>query len=442
MLSTKNALCLYRFSNLFALQALNKASFNFLQRFFTIIVDDKNFLELDFICISRILASSELLITSELEVCNAADKWLNHNIEERCKYFKELVLKVRFNFLSADTIELLLNESTLFTKVREHLSNKKEVLDCKEYFNRHRNNTNLTSRYCNQNMFHILTCGDDKTTLSQVVSKVNQVDISGSTLRENFLSLLKERKHSSVFYVKGEVYVFGGYDNDFSFTSSVDKYSPATKTWAKVSSMVGEHTNFCACAFMRKVFIIGGYIDQVRSDCCLQFDTSDCSWKQLSKISSVRIFASCAVFEGKIVMSGGWSSNDENNNIYLKSVESYDVTPDKWSSMPDMNSIKAFHNSVAIKNKLYVISKSNICEVYDSVCKKFVIMKPPSLNRYSSVISCSIGNKIYVFQDDSPKVFYYDVIKNEWSEELCDVTINLSKFSCVKVPSLYEKIKN
>ena len=86
----------------------------------------------------------------------AADKWLNHKIEERCKYFKELVLKVRFNLLSADTIELLLNESTLFTKVREQLANKKEVLDCKEYFNRHRNNTNLTSRYCNQNMFKYL----------------------------------------------------------------------------------------------------------------------------------------------------------------------------------------------------------------------------------------------------------------------------------------------
>ena len=48
----------------------------------------------------------------------------------------------------------------------------------------------------------------------------------------------------------------------------------------------------------------------------------------------------------------------------------------------------------------------------------------------------SIENKIFVLQDESLNIISYDIDKNEWSEESCEVTKNIRFFSSVKVPCL------
>ena len=169
-------------------------------------------------------------------------------------------------------------------------------------------------------------------------------------------------------------------------------------------------------------------------------------------MNNTRRGAACTVFEEKIVVSGGYGHD---NNIKQKSVESYDVTGDEWSPMPDMvNGKVSYHDMVVVKNKLFVISSvADDCELFDNTCKKFVTLKSPHM----SVVfleAIPIGSKIYVFQSDScnksfsignlifknpfqdeaPSMFCYDVDKDEWSEMPCDATKNLEHFSCVKVP--------
>ena len=77
-LNIQNVLNLYQLTNLFNVSHLGKASFIYIERFFTMLVETRHFLELDYTAISKILASSELTITSELEVYKAADLWLSH----------------------------------------------------------------------------------------------------------------------------------------------------------------------------------------------------------------------------------------------------------------------------------------------------------------------------------------------------------------------------
>ena len=67
--------------------------------------DTQNFLELDYFLVAKILASSDLVITSEVEVYNAADRWLKYKIEERRKFAKHLLLKVRLPLLSDNTLQ-------------------------------------------------------------------------------------------------------------------------------------------------------------------------------------------------------------------------------------------------------------------------------------------------------------------------------------------------
>ena len=137
------------------------------------------------------------------------------------------------------------------------------------------------------------------------------------------------------------------------------------------------------------------------------------------------------MFEGRIVVCGGW----DNNINTLNTVETYDVVADKWSSMPNMIQSKRRHSLVAVRNKLFVIAYgSDICEVYEDRSKKFVALKSPPVEDIYLNKAISIGSKIFVFQDNKAAVLCYDVDKNEWSEESCEITKFLEFFCCVTIP--------
>ena len=59
----KDSAFVYQFVNLFNLSSLRNSTFSFIQRCFTIVSDNESFLELQYNFISKILSSSELLIT-------------------------------------------------------------------------------------------------------------------------------------------------------------------------------------------------------------------------------------------------------------------------------------------------------------------------------------------------------------------------------------------
>ena len=94
-----------------------------------------------------------------------------------------------------------------------------------------------------------------------------------------------------------------------------------------------------------------------------------------------------------------------------------------------MNSGKYNHSLVVVKNKLFVISKrEDDCEVFDNICKNFISIKSPKFISISIISAFSIENKIYAFQDLSSKIHSYDINRNEWSEDSCEVIKNTYHF--------------
>ena len=81
------------------------------------LAETNNFIELDFFTVSKILTSSELNITSELEVFYAADKWLTYNITNHSRFAKSLLQKVRLPLLSYHALHYLLNRTSSFTAI-------------------------------------------------------------------------------------------------------------------------------------------------------------------------------------------------------------------------------------------------------------------------------------------------------------------------------------
>ena len=238
----------------------------------------------------------------------------------------------------------------------------------------------------------------------------------------------------------GEVYVLGGINNNYR-KISIEKYSPFTNTWEKVTDMYDYRSSFSACSFIDDVYIIGGHIPSNINESCVKFNTKSRTWGACAVLNEDRSSASSVVFEGRIVVSGG------NNRGSLNSVEAYDHVADMWSYMSNMVEGRYNHISVTVKNKLFILGGSMFhsepeifCEMYDSRCNKFIAVKPPPNSLTFDILNpesvISIGSKIAVFGDQTDTILFYDVEKEEWSEEPFAVTSKLQGYRCTKVANL------
>ena len=148
-------------------------------------------------------------------------------------------------------------------------------------------------------------------------------------------------------------------------------------------------------------------------------------------------YAASSAYQGKMVVSGGIDNSlQRSSNL----VEAYDHTVDEWIEMPSMINARHCHSQITVQNKLFIVgSGKESCEVYDSDCKKFVLINKP-IRSYNSFYrpfeAISIGNKIIVYDYRVKYFSCYDMEKDEWSEEEFELTRNLQYFSCVKVPQL------
>ena len=432
-ISVQNAITFYQLTKLYKIKCSADIIFNYIERCFPMVAETQNFLEVEFNEFSKILNSSELNIHSELEINNAASSWLRHNSTERSKFAEQLLLTVRLPLLSDHALQYILNESSPLTENSDCVNILKKTSIRKENIFQNKSSKYYTSRYCNQTKYNILICGGMNNEC-KTVSNVKQIDGKDLNNVKVLPSMTNVRYDSEVVWLKGDVYIFGGYDNN-GWLKSVEKYSHSTNTWNIVAYMYNNRRCFCACSCMESISVIGGcyYANgkwPIVTNSCLQFDTKNNNWKEITAMNEARKYAACTVFEGKIVVSGGM---DDNHNIF-NTVESYDVIADQWSSMPNMIDGKCGHSLVVVRNKLFVIGYgSDTCEVFESRSNKFVALKSPPVDFVELNKAIAIGSKILVFQNDTTTVHCYDVDKNEWSEESCEVTRNLGSFSCVKL---------
>ena len=291
-------------------------------------------------------------------------------------------------------------------------------------------------------MFNIIVSGGEMrsgTEQTTTLDRFHQVDGENFNKVKNLVSMKLGRSYHKTIYCKGEIYVFVGNDNSEDTVLRVDKYSLITNTWKHVTDMPANRDGCCACAFMNKIFIIGGCFFKHFYN-CLTFDTKQKKWNEVAKMKEAGAFGACAIFQGKVVFSGGMSYKDERT-----AVQAYDHAANTWSYMPKMIEERIGHSSVACKNKLFVIGSihgngSETCEVFDSTCNKFVFLKQkPNSVKFSlsnQVQAFSIGSKLIALGHDSATAVCYDVEKEEWSEESCGVTENINHFGCTAVPKM------
>ena len=144
----ENASAKYQISKIFCIGSLRRAVFLYVQQHFSAVAKTESFLHLDFGCVNEILSSSELRVTSEIDVLQTADYWLS--VESREMFAKKLLLKIRFPLLANRVLRSIsrgsLTKHSSFSKNDECLELIEEILLNKEEFYRNKPRSHYTSR--------------------------------------------------------------------------------------------------------------------------------------------------------------------------------------------------------------------------------------------------------------------------------------------------------
>ena len=214
---------------------------------------------------------------------------------------------------------------------------------------------------------------------------------------------------------------FKMFPGDFDFSNNLIQF-PDTRN------------NYCVCSFMKNLYVIGGRHVYRSKRTRLEFTTRNSEWEYIRRLSESRSNAACTVFEGKIVVSGGYNWKGS------KSVEAYDHHENKWTYLPYMIDERYCHGSVSMGNKLFVIGGNwnKTCEAFDSISRKFTAIKKIEITYTVMLSVVVIGNKIFAFPKHIQfscllKHFYiYDVLNDQWCvKDLSEVKYVIG---CSKLP--------
>ena len=416
-----NATLYYTLADLFKISTIPDVALQYIERCFRMVVEFDSFLELDVSLVRKILRSSGLYITSELEVFYALDNWIINNIEERRQFAKDLLLNVRLHLLSNPALNCLLNKTSSISDIDECkaiiqnvLRNKDNILEI--------NSASLTHRYCDHKLFDVVICEEPDYKL-----KTKQLQlVEGETLKykKNLATLAITKKLYNAVELKGVIYIFMENNNNICVT----KFSIDSNVWEHVINW--SHRNaFCTCVFINSIFMIGGIENYKIIDSCIEYDTKYPHVEKLSRLNLERFSAASTVFEGKMLVSGGYT---QDSNHPTQTVEVYDDIANKWSYMCSMVNGSFNHSLIAINNKLFVIGAN--FEVFDSSSETFVALIPCKFVSTSVAGSVSISNKIFVFRSESPKVVTYDITEEKWDVEVGEHAMYYKKGCCVKIP--------
>ena len=249
-----------------------------------------------------------------------------------------------------------------------------------------KNSVLYQTRYCAQEDFTIALCTHRSVRKLEPPFNLNNYRVSKQ------LGVFFKKKYNSKIVASGtDLFLI----SESRKQCTVEKYSESSGNKNILPPLIDRRFNFCVCSFMHKIYVIGGCRKTLENIyTCMCYDIKNYRWNYIASIIESRYYASCAVFKGKIVVTGGILRN---NFFKLNSSESYCFHENSWKKFPNMLINRCLHATVSMNNKLFVIggNYSNDCEVFDSVTNKFVIITNLiGINHFVNAVS--VGYKIYI----------------------------------------------
>lgn len=228
-------------------------------------------------------------------------------------------------------------------------------------------------------------------------------------------SLNLDRAYSaSILLPNGNVLVTGGEGgNPAEITNTCELYDYKANTWTYTANMnIQRFYHQMVQIDSNRVLVIGGY----REKSCEIYNIKENTWSITDSLKQGRLFGFTTTLlnNGKVIIVGGlYQSEDLTTRYYLKDVELFDPTQEKWQKTDSLIIAKSYHTSTLLKDgRLLVAGGSGAgreCELFDPAIEKWEVADSLNQERdMSSAVLLDNGNVLVSGGDD------YSNLTNPW----------------------------
>lgn len=297
-----------------------------------------------------LLRDDELHVTTEEQVINLIDRWVQVDESQRKQFFPTLVLCARIGLCKIsylrgviETHELVQTDestSSHFLKMIEWLTlnntSHDALLPFDEYFFRLRVPSGVIvviggwSRRMPTNIFEVYNIRANKWIKKK--------------WHDN-----KPRAYYGITLMDDCIYCIGGFDG-LRYYSSTKKFNIRTFKWDNLACMNESRGYVCAVTYRGSIYAIGGTDGVVRHNTCEIYNFEMKQWYKIEEMNCRRSDASAIVFKSHIYVAGGFNGEE-----WLSSVEIYNDETKSWKLVSYMPVPRGSHSLFIYRFNLYSV---------------------------------------------------------------------------------------
>ncbi|XP_017103204.2 kelch-like ECH-associated protein 1B isoform X1 [Drosophila bipectinata] len=414
-LDPTNAIGIANFAEQHGCVELQKKANVFIERNFTQVCQEEEFLQLSAYQLIALIRKDELNVQEEREVYNAVLKWVKYDEDNRHCKMEHILGAVRCQFLTPNFLKEQMKNCDVLRKVpacREYLAKIFKDLTLHKC-------PGVKERTPNTPRMIFVAGGFFRHSLD-ILEAYNVDDKTWTTLA----NLRIPRSGLGAAFLKGKFYAVGGRNNNIgsSYDSDwVDRYSTVSESWRPCSPMSVPRHRVGVAVMDELMYAVGGSAGTEYHNTVEYYDPDLDRWTLVQPMHSKRLGVGVVVVNRLLYAIGGFDGNER-----LASVECYHPENNEWSFLPPLQTGRSGAGVAAINQYIYVVGGFDgtrqlaTVERYDTENETWDMVAPIQIAR-SALSLTPLDGKLYAIGGFDGNNFLsivevYDPRTNTWTK--------------------------
>ena len=199
--------------------------------------------------------------------------------------------------------------------------------------------------------------GSFDTDFQFVTNKVYRIRLGESKWKYT-IPMSKERACMAATKYKDSIVVIGGVGRGFKRTRSAELFFPASNKWKVISDLNDLRSGAELVECDGSLYALGGY-DGQRILASVERSSNLDKWEYSTPMKYSRFLFAAVCYKGEIYVIGGRCAIGNNISV-LSSVEKFNSTERKWSSVESLKTARFAHAACLLDDKIYVVGGVNL----------------------------------------------------------------------------------
>ncbi|NXX13259.1 KLH10 protein, partial [Podargus strigoides] len=439
-LCLENCIGIWRITDYYCCPDLREAASLFILHHFEELAKvSAEFLELPVNELIHIIEKDELNTKEEAAVFEAILKWIAHAPRARRQHVAVLLSKVRLALLQ---VEYFMNNVKAHEYVKDNEECKALIIDTlTEMYSLYKDGqpSAFTNPLSRPRLPYALLFAIGGWSGRGPTNTVETYD----SRADQWLNVTNKQESPIAYhgtaYLKGFIYVIGGFDG-LNYFSSSKRFDPLKKTWQEVAPMHWQRCYVSVAVLHGFIYVMGGFDGHARLSTAERYEPETNQWTLIAPMQERRSDASATTLQEKVYICGGFNGSE-----CLTTAEVYDPTTNQWTAIAPMNSSRSGLGVAAYGNEVYVVggfngvSRLRSVEAYNPFSDTW--RSVPSMFSQRSNFGIGVVDDLLLVVGGFDgftttfEVECYSATTNDWYD-VQDMGINRSALSCCVVPAL------